>query len=196
MRDSEDPRLQNSTADANNTNTFNANNTNTFNANNFGSAENVNSGNEKSHKDENGVSGSPPGNKTLHLNNNANGADTTLEDKDKTNVGPRVLLSGFVPSELSEVRKMCDELNVQVTSQAKLATHLVMPNLGRTISFLCAISYVKFVLNVDWIKESHKDKKLQGNCDSQLKHFAGMVFTESVMEDYAGAAVTFHWGLG
>ena len=164
MRDSEDPRLQNSTPDANNTNTFN-----------FGSAENVNTENKKSHKDENGVSGSPPGNKTLHLNNNANGADTILEDKDKTDVGPRVLLSGFVPSELSDVKKMCDELNVQVTSQAKLATHLVMPKLGRTISFLCAISYVKFVLNVDWIKESHKDKKLQGNFDSQLKQSAGMV---------------------
>ena len=155
MRDSgEDPRFQNSTPDANNTNTFN-----------FGSAENINTEKEKSHKDENGVNGSPPGNKTPHLNNNANGADTTLEAKDKLNVGPKILLSGFVPSELSEVIKMCDELNVQVTSQAKLATHLVMPKLGRTIAFLCAISYVKNVLNVDWIKESHKDKKLQGNVE-------------------------------
>ncbi len=73
-------------------------------------------------------------------------------------------LTGFVPSELSEAQKMCDEMGLEVTSQARLATHLVMPSLNRTIAFLCAINYVKFVLSIDWIKDSHKEKKLLGKC--------------------------------
>ena len=72
------------------------------------------------------------------------------------------MLSGFVRSEYEELQSMVKDLGAEVTSQAKFATHLVMPKLGRTISFLCAISYVKHILKPDWVRDSHKGKKLLG----------------------------------
>jgi hypothetical protein len=143
---------------------------------------NNNSG-DKSHLNENGCDESTT-KQGVHVNNNSssNGGDPTQlpglhqhEDKEaenneskenKSSGGPKILLSGFVPSELSEVKKMCSELGAELTSQAKSATHLVMPKMGRTISFLCAINYVKFVLTVDWINDSHKEKKWKGNFTS------------------------------
>ena len=74
----------------------------------------------------------------------------------------KIMLSGFVRSEYDELESMVKELGAEVTSQAKFATHLVMPKMGRTISFLCAISYVKFILKPSWIRQSHKEKKLLG----------------------------------
>jgi hypothetical protein len=74
----------------------------------------------------------------------------------------KIMLSGFVKSELEDLELLVKDLGVEVTSQAKCATHLVMPKMGRTISFLCAISYVKHILKPEWIRESHKQMKLIG----------------------------------
>ena len=74
----------------------------------------------------------------------------------------KIMLSGFVRSEYEELQSMVEKLGAEVTSQAKLATHLVMPKMGRTISFLCAISYVKYILKPAWIRDSHKENKLLG----------------------------------
>ena len=119
-------------------------------------------GDGKSHVNENGLADGS------HRPATANGGDpSSLPGLSKPAVerkpgGPKVLLTGFIPSELSEAKKMCEELGLEVTSQPRMATHLVMPCLNRTISFLCAISFVKFVLSVDWIKDSHKELKLKG----------------------------------
>ena len=77
----------------------------------------------------------------------------------------RILLSGFVKSEFEDLKKMVLDLKLELTESAKNATHLVMPKLGRTISFLCAISYVKFILKPEWIRESSKAKKLLGESE-------------------------------
>ena len=74
----------------------------------------------------------------------------------------KIMLSGFVRSEYEELENMVKDLGAEVTSQAKLASHLVMPKMGRTITFLCAMSYVKFIAKPQWIRESHKEKKLLG----------------------------------
>jgi hypothetical protein len=86
----------------------------------------------------------------------------TKTDGKLDEIKPKVMFSGFSLSELREVQKMCSELGLEVTSQARSATHLVMPCLNQTISFLCAISFVKFVVDVSWIKDSHKELKLRG----------------------------------
>ena len=92
-------------------------------------------------------------NSTASENNNS---------KDSETKQLKIMLSGFVRSEYDELEAMVKELGAEVTSQAKFATHLVMPKMGRTISFLCAISYVKFILKPSWIRQSHKEKKLLG----------------------------------
>ena len=76
--------------------------------------------------------------------------------------GPKIMLTGFSVSELNELQKMCSDLGLEVTTQARSASHLVMSSLNRTISFLCAISYVRYVLDVSWIKDSYKELKLKG----------------------------------
>ena len=98
---------------------------------------------------ENNNSGNP---KINNSSENINSKDTK----------PKIMLSGFVRSEYEELEGMVKDLGAEVTSQAKFATHLVMPNMGRTISFLCAISYVKFILKPAWIRQSHKEKKVLG----------------------------------
>ena len=92
-------------------------------------------------------------NSTASENNNS---------KDSETKQLKIMLSGFVRSEYDELEAMVKELGAEVTSQANFATHLVMPKMGRTISFLCAISYVKFILKPSWIRQSHKEKKLLG----------------------------------
>ena len=72
------------------------------------------------------------------------------------------MLSGFVKSQYEELQSMLKAMGAEVTSQAKHATHLIMPKMCRTISFLCAMSYVKWILKPEWITDSHKEKKLIG----------------------------------
>jgi len=105
---------------------------------------------------ENNNSGNP---KINNSSENINSKDTK----------PKIMLSGFVRSEYEELEGMVKDLGAEVTSQAKFATHLVMPNMGRTISFLCAISYVKFILKPAWIRQSHKEKKLLDVADFRLQ---------------------------
>ena len=94
-------------------------------------------------------------NSTVQASENNNSKDSETKQL-------KIMLSGFVRSEYDELEAMVKELGAEVTSQAKFATHLVMPKMGRTISFLCAISYVKFILKPSWIRQSHKEKKLLG----------------------------------
>ena len=104
--------------------------------------------------------------KTNDSENNNKGTGQKINNSEKNIVKidtkPKIMLSGFVRSEYEELEGMVKDLGAEVTSQAKFATHPVMPNMGRTISFLCAISYVKFILKPAWIRQSHKEKKLLG----------------------------------
>ena len=111
------------------------------------------------------------GNLSLY-NSGANGGEQTTvpqipglakPEMDKKSGGPRVLLTGFVSSELAEAKTLCSELGVEVTGQARSATHVVMPSLNRTIALLCAISHARFVLTIDWLKDSRKESKLKGD---------------------------------
>ena len=86
------------------------------------------------------------------------------DDKDEKNNESKlkIMLSGFVESEKEELTGLAQGLGMELTDIAQKATHLVMPKLGRTISFLCAINYVKYILKADWIRESSKEKKVLG----------------------------------
>ena len=85
------------------------------------------------------------------------------DDKDNNENKLKIMLSGFVKSEEEELTDLARNLGMELTNSAAEATHLVMPKLGRTISFLCAISYVKYILRPEWIRESSKEKKVLGN---------------------------------
>ena len=77
---------------------------------------------------------------------------------------PNILFTGFVPSSLSEMERMARLLgaNVVTCQNASKATHMVMPKLGRTMAFLCGITYVKYILSSTWIEDSNKEKKFLG----------------------------------
>ena len=93
-----------------------------------------------------------------------NGDNCDDNDKDEKNESKlKIMLSGFVESEKEELTGLAQGLGMELTDIAQKATHLVMPKLGRTISFLCAINYVKYILKADWIRESSKEKKVLGN---------------------------------
>ena len=93
-----------------------------------------------------------------------NGDNCDDNDKDEKNESKlKIMLSGFVESEKEELTGLAQGWGMELTDIAQKATHLVMPKLGRTISFLCAINYVKYILKADWIRESNKEKKVLGN---------------------------------
>ena len=77
---------------------------------------------------------------------------------------PSILFTGFVPSSLSEMERMARDLgaNVVTGQNVSKATHMVMPKLGRTMAFLCGITYVKYIVSSAWIEDSHKEKKFSG----------------------------------
>ena len=86
------------------------------------------------------------------------------ENKENKGNGPKILMTGFVQSEMDELMKKITELDGQnITSfKANLATHVIMPKLGRTVSLLCAMPYVKFVLSADWVRKSKEEGKWIG----------------------------------
>ena len=103
--------------------------------------------------------------------------DDVISETSKEEINPlssssnnpnKIMLSGFVKSQYEELQSMLKALGAEVTSQAKMATHLVMPKMCRTISFLCAMSYVKWILKPEWITDSHKEKKLLGKSSFSL----------------------------
>eukprot|EP00093_Oithona_nana_P001783 01783.XXX_4517_412_1 [CDS] Oithona nana genome sequencing. len=99
-----------------------------------------------------------------------NGDNCDDNDKDEKNESKlKIMLSGFVESEKEELTGLAQGLGMELTDIAQKATHLVMPKLGRTISFLCAINYVKYILKADWIRESSKEKKVLDVKDYRLQ---------------------------
>ena len=76
----------------------------------------------------------------------------------------KVIFTGFTASTLSEMERMTRDLGAEVLSSSELAgaTHLVMPRLGRTIKFLCALAHVRHVVSPTWVKDSHQDKRFKG----------------------------------
>ena len=77
---------------------------------------------------------------------------------------PTILFTGFVQSTLSEMERMARELgaNVVTSQNPSNATHMVMPKLGRTMAFLCGITYVRYIVSSAWIEDSSKEKKFLG----------------------------------
>jgi hypothetical protein len=90
--------------------------------------------------------------------------DFKENNNDASRLRPRVVLSGFSQRQLDELRAMVLELGGEIIpgQNPRLATHLVMPKLGRTISFLCALPYVRHVLASDWIRDSKKERRFLG----------------------------------
>merc|ERR1719225_204466 len=93
------------------------------------------------------------------------------ENKIKTETGPlnennmpRILFTGFVPSSLSEMERMARELGAKILTcqNSSEATHMVMPKLGRTMAFLCGLSYAKYIISSAWIEESSAAKRFLG----------------------------------
>ena len=76
----------------------------------------------------------------------------------------RIVFTGFVPSELDEMTTMANKLGCEILPSAKAdkASHLVMPKMGRTITFLCGLPHADHILSKDWVKESSKAGKWLG----------------------------------
>ena len=85
-----------------------------------------------------------------------------------TTAGPKIIFTGFVQSTLKELTATVTELGGEVVPPELIstATHLVMPVLERTISMMCALSYVHHILRADWVRESRKEKKWLGELKS------------------------------
>ena len=116
---------------------------------------------------QNGVgqnNGDIKGNDTIDENENQNKIKTEVKDGGNGSKSPCILFTGFVPSSLSEMERMARDLGATVVTlqNASKATHMVMPKLGRTMAFLCGLTYVKYILSSTWIEHSNKENKFLG----------------------------------
>ena len=101
-------------------------------------------------------------------------AKVKTEDEEKENKAasssastqrPKVLMTGFVQSEINKLTACLNDLGAEImnVTQSKSVTHVIMPALGRTISFMCSLPYCKWVLTKEWIYDCHKENKFIGN---------------------------------
>ena len=97
-------------------------------------------------------------------NENQNKIKKEIDEDGKEFKVPTILFTGFVPSSLTEMERMARDLgaNVVTCQNPSNATHMVMPKLGRTMAFLCGITYVKYIVSSAWIEDSSKEKKFLG----------------------------------
>ncbi len=80
--------------------------------------------------------------------------------------GFRLLLTGFTPSDGDRYEEMAARLGAEVVTrlEADQATHMVMPKLGRTITFLCGLPYVGHVVGHRWLSDSDREGKFLRKC--------------------------------
>jgi hypothetical protein len=83
---------------------------------------------------------------------------------------PRIIFSGFLQGPLNELKEVAKELGAEVLTSERYAaaTHLVMPKLGRTMTMLSSVSYVKHAVSDEWIRESKKESKWTGRSGSAI----------------------------
>ena len=101
-----------------------------------------------------------------------NGGSSEKDGEGSVSGPKRIIFTGFTATTLAEMERMARDLGAEVMSSQSTtggATHLVMPKLGRTIKFLCALSSVSHVLSPQWIQDSHKDKKFKGRSSQMEK---------------------------
>lgn len=115
-------------------------------------------------------------------------SDDEKENKAASGNKPKVLLTGFVKSQENELIAILSGLGGEVipSQRAHQATHVVMPKLGRTISLLCAIPHVSFVLSHDWLRKSKEAGKFIGKnlCCPNRKVNPSLAFVISGEEEF------------
>ncbi|XP_074597247.1 uncharacterized protein LOC141852221 isoform X4 [Brevipalpus obovatus] len=70
------------------------------------------------------------------------------------NVSVKVMFTGF--KDLSDFLKITTKLGITVTNDHTQCTHLVMDRVARTVKFMCALSYVNYVVHPDWLVSCSK----------------------------------------
>ncbi|KAM7378688.1 hypothetical protein PAMP_004294 [Pampus punctatissimus] len=72
---------------------------------------------------------------------------------------PRVLFTGFEPSQVQLYTKRLHALGGEMADNSQKVTHLVASKVTRTVKFLTAMSVVKHIITPDWLEESWRSQK-------------------------------------
>uniref|UniRef100_A0A673A3J3 PAX-interacting protein 1 n=1 Tax=Sphaeramia orbicularis TaxID=375764 RepID=A0A673A3J3_9TELE len=72
---------------------------------------------------------------------------------------PRVLFTGFEPTQVQQYTKRLHALGGEVADSSQKVTHLVASKVTRTVKFLTAMSVVKHVVTPEWLEESWRSQK-------------------------------------
>jgi len=114
----------------------------------------------KENSNQNGAAQSNGHSEKPDADENENKIKKEIEDVNGPKT-PTILFTGFVPSSLSEMERMARELGAKIVSMQNSTetTHMVMPKLGRTMAFLCGLSYAKYIVSSAWIEESSAAKQ-------------------------------------
>ena len=123
----------------------------------------------KENSNQNGAAQSNGHSEKSDADENENKIKKEIEDANGHKT-PAILFTGFVPSSLSEMERMARELGAKIVSiqNSSETTHMVMPKLGRTMAFLCGLSYAKYIVSSAWIEESSAAKQFLGTLNSNF----------------------------
>ncbi|XP_039297213.1 PAX-interacting protein 1 isoform X2 [Nilaparvata lugens] len=83
---------------------------------------------------------------------NANVSD--VKDDQMDVVQPCIMFSGV--EDVGVEQKKVLQLGGAVATSCREATHLLVPKLTRTFKLLCCLSTCKYILKLDWLRDSHK----------------------------------------
>ncbi|XP_035526818.1 PAX-interacting protein 1 [Morone saxatilis] len=72
---------------------------------------------------------------------------------------PRVLFTGFEPTQVQQYTKRLHALGGEVADSSQKVTHLVASKVTRTVKFLTAMSVVKHIISPEWLEESWRSQK-------------------------------------
>lgn len=103
---------------------------------------------------------------------------------------PKVLFTLYPTSVTSQLQTMVKQLGGDVVTNPRHCTHLVCPNIARTIKFFMAINSCKHVVTKEWIEESFAQKSFLDETTYALKDPKGEVALDVKLEESLKKAQT------
>ncbi|XP_061746291.1 PAX-interacting protein 1 [Nerophis ophidion] len=105
---------------------------------------------------------------------------------------PRVMLTGFEPTQVQQYTKRLQALGGEVADSSQKATHLLASKVKRTVKFLSAMSVVQHVVTPDWLEECWRSQKFVDEQnyilrDAEAEVLFGFSLEESLKKAHSAA---------
>lgn len=110
------------------------------------------------------------------------------EEKERDQKLVRLVITGWVGKFDTDSQETCESIGIELTDDYASCTHLAAPAIQRTEKFVCAIARGPIVVNLDWIRECLRQRKVIETSKFLLKDPDGEQKYGCVLEESLGRA--------